>query len=119
MPQGKLPKFGTFGEGFLVWAFSVQPGYAGSRNCPISASVSERRKVKTWQLIQFREVTEVKEVEKNVLCALLQALLDKNLITRNSCEKAKTRVLDTFDSPVFFYYCEDEEVADGYTQNSC
>ena len=107
MPQGKLPKFGTFGEGFLVWAVSVQPGYAGSRNCPISASVSERRKVKTWQLIQFREVTEVKEV-------------DKNLITQDVHDQAKEKVLGTLDGPEFFCYAEEkrEEDADGHMQNS-
>ena len=120
MPQGKLPKFGTFGEGFLVWAVSVQPGYAGSRNCPISASVSERRKDKTCKLIQFREVTEVKEVEKNVLYALLQVLVDKNLITQDTCEKAKTKILGTLDGPDFFCYCEEErkEESHGHTQNS-
>lgn len=63
----------------------------------------------------------MKEVERQVMCVLLQALLDKNLITRNTCEKAKTKILGTLDGPDFFCYCEDErkENADGHTQNPC
>lgn len=63
----------------------------------------------------------MKEMEKNVMCVLLQALLDKNLITQDTCEKAKTKILGTLDGPDFFCYCEEkrEEDADGHTQNSC
>ena len=63
----------------------------------------------------------MKEIEKNVMCVLLQALLDKNLITQRTAEKAKTKILDTLDSPDFFCYCEEkrEEDANGHTQNSC
>ena len=48
-------------------------------------------------------------------------LLDKNLITRDICENAKTKVLETLDGPDFFCYCEEErkEESHGYTQNSC
>ena len=63
----------------------------------------------------------MKEMEKNVMCVLLQALLDKNLITQNISEKAKMKILGTLDGPDFFCYCEDErkENANGHTQNSC
>ena len=63
----------------------------------------------------------MKEMEKNVMCVLLQALLDKSLITQDTCEKAKTKILDTLDGPDFFCYCEDvrKEESHGHTQNSC
>ena len=63
----------------------------------------------------------MKEMEKHVMCVLLQALLDKNLITRDICENAKTKVLETLDGPDFFCYCEEErkEESHGYTQNPC
>ena len=63
----------------------------------------------------------MKEMEKNVMCVLLQALLDKNLITQDVSEKAKTKILGTLDWPNFFCYCEEErkEDVDGHTQNSC
>ena len=55
------------------------------------------------------------------MCVLLQALLDKNLITQDTCEKAKTKILGTLDGPDFFCYCEEErkEESHGHTQNSC
>ena len=63
----------------------------------------------------------MKEMEKNVMCVLLQALLDKNLITQDISEKAKTKILGTLDGSDFFYYCEEErkEESHGHTQNSC
>ena len=63
----------------------------------------------------------MKEVEKNVMCVLLQALLDKNLITQRISEKAKVRILSTLDGSDFFCYREEkkEEDASGHTQNSC
>ena len=63
----------------------------------------------------------MKEMEKNVMCVLLQVLLDKNLITQDTCDKAKTKILGTLDGPDFFCYCEEkgEEDANGHTQNSC
>ena len=55
------------------------------------------------------------------MCVLLQALFDKNLITHDTCEKAKTKILGTLDGPDFFCYCEEkrEEDTNGHTQNSC
>lgn len=63
----------------------------------------------------------MKEVEKNVMCVLLQALLDKNLIAQGTLEKAKTKILGTLDGPDFFCCCEEkrEEDTNGHTQNSC
>ena len=63
----------------------------------------------------------MKEMEKNVMCVLLRALLDKNLITQDTCEKAKTKILGTSDGPDFFS-CREETGAEdinGHTQNSC
>ena len=63
----------------------------------------------------------MKEMEKNVMCVLLQALLDKNLITQDVSETANTKILGTLDGPDFFCYCEEKrkEDANGHTQNSC
>ena len=63
----------------------------------------------------------MKELEKDVMCVLLQALLDKNLVTQDTFEKAKTKILDTVDGPDLFCYREEkrEEDANGYTQNPC
>ena len=62
----------------------------------------------------------MKEMEKNVMCVLLQVLMDKNLITQDIHDKAKEKVLCTLDGPAFFCYAEEkrEEDADGHTQNS-
>jgi len=63
----------------------------------------------------------MKETERQVMCVLLQALLDKNLITQDISDKAKTKILGTLDGPDFFCYSEEkrEEDANGHTQNSC
>ena len=49
----------------------------------------------------------MKELEKNVMCVLLQRLLDKNLITPKIFDNARERILDTFDSADFFCYAKD------------
>ena len=63
----------------------------------------------------------MKELEKNVMCVLLQRLLDKNLIPPKFFDNARERFLDTFDSAEFF--CSDDvdrkEESHGYTQNPC
>ena len=63
----------------------------------------------------------MKEMEKNVMCVLLQALLDKNLITQDICEKAKTKIRGTLDGPDFFCCCDNAGKGDthGYPQNPC
>ena len=63
----------------------------------------------------------MKELEKNVMCVLLQRLLDKNLITPKIFDNAREKILDTFDKGDFFCYCEEKkkEESRGYTQNPC
>ena len=63
----------------------------------------------------------MKELEKNVMCVLLQRLLDKNLITPKIFDNARERILDTFDSKEFFCYhdVDRKEESHGYTQNPC
>lgn len=63
----------------------------------------------------------MKKMEKNVMCVLLQSLMDKNLITQDVYDKAKEKVLGTLDGPNFFCYIDEkrEEDFDGHTQNSC
>ena len=62
----------------------------------------------------------MKEMEKSIMCVLLRALMDKNLITQDIHDQAKEKVLGTLDGPEFFCYAEEkrEEDADGHTQNS-
>ena len=48
----------------------------------------------------------MKKVQQDVMCALLQALLDKELITQDIHDKSRSRILDTFDSADFFCYAE-------------
>ena len=62
----------------------------------------------------------MKEMEKNVMCVLLQVLMNKNFITQDVHNQAKEKVLGTLDGPEFFCYAEEkrEEDADGHTQNS-
>ena len=63
----------------------------------------------------------MKELERQVMCVLLQRLLDKNLITPKIFDNARERILDTFDSKGFFCYAEGDrkEEFHGHTQNSC
>ena len=63
----------------------------------------------------------MKEMEKNMMCVLLQRLLDKNLITPKIHDNARQQILDTFDSAEFFCYSEGDrkEEFHGHTQNSC
>ena len=63
----------------------------------------------------------MKKVQQDVMCVLLQTLLDKELITQNIYDKSRSKILDTFDSADFFYYSEDvrKEESHGHTQNSC
>ncbi len=47
---------------------------------------------------------QMEKVQQDVMCALLQTLLDKNLITQDIHEKAREKILDTLDLPEFFCY---------------
>ena len=62
----------------------------------------------------------MKDMEKNMMCVLLQRLLDKNLITPKIHDKARQQILDTFDSADFFCYSDGarKEEFHGHTQNS-
>ena len=59
-------------------------------------------------------------LEKDILCVLLQTLKDDHLITQDVHDKARCNILDTLDGPDFFCYREGkrEEDANGHTQNS-
>lgn len=63
----------------------------------------------------------MKKVQQDVMCVLLQTILDKELITQNIYDKSREKVLGTLDWPDFFCYREEKrkEDADGHTQNSC
>lgn len=50
----------------------------------------------------------MKGMEKNVMCVLLQTLLDKELITQNFHDKSRDKILGTLDWPEFFCYAEDD-----------
>lgn len=54
------------------------------------------------------------EVQKDILCVLLQALLDRGLIPGDVYGRAREKILDTFDLPPFFRNGED---ADGSSEN--
>lgn len=49
----------------------------------------------------------MKEMERQVMCVLLRALMDKNLITQDIHDQAKEKVLGTLDVPDFFCYARD------------
>ena len=60
-------------------------------------------------------------LEKDILCVLLQTLKDDNLITQDVHDKARCNILDTLDWPEFFCYhdADRKEESHGYTQNPC
>ena len=59
----------------------------------------------------------MKKVQQEVMCVLLQTLLDKKLITQNVHDKSREKILDTLDWPEVFCYAEDDrkEDQDGHT----
>ncbi len=42
------------------------------------------------------------EVQQEILCVLLQTLLDKELISRDIHDKSRNKILGTLDLPDFF-----------------
>lgn len=50
----------------------------------------------------------MKELEQDVMCVLLQTLLDKELITQEIFDKSREKILGTFDWPEFFCYAKDD-----------
>ena len=59
----------------------------------------------------------MKKVQQDVMCVLLQTLLDKELITQNIYDKSREKVLGTLDWPEVFCYTGDDgkEDENGYT----
>ena len=60
------------------------------------------------------------EVQQDIMCVLLQTLLDKELITRDIHDKSRNKILDTLDLPDFF--CDTEvrkEDTHGCEKNPC
>ena len=59
----------------------------------------------------------MKKVQQDVMCVLLQTLLDKELITQDIHDKSRSRILDTLESADFFSYAENDrkEDQDGHT----
>lgn len=50
----------------------------------------------------------MKKVQQDVMCVLLQTLLDKELITKDIHDESREKILGTFDCPEFFCYAEDD-----------
>ena len=50
----------------------------------------------------------MKKVQQDMMCVLLQTLLDKGLITQDIHDKSRSRILDTLDWPEAFCYTEDD-----------
>ena len=48
------------------------------------------------------------EVNQNVMCALLGALLERGVIPQKSHDEAKKQILGTFDWPDYFCYAEEK-----------
>ena len=48
----------------------------------------------------------MKKVQQDIMCVLLQTLLDKELITQDVHDKSREKILGTFDWPEFFCYAE-------------
>lgn len=62
----------------------------------------------------------MKEIQQEILCALLQTLLNRNLITQDVHDKSKARICGTLDLPGFFWDNEaGKEDIYGSTENSC
>jgi len=59
----------------------------------------------------------MKKVQQDMMCVLLQTLLDKELITQNIYDKSREKVLDTLVWPETFCYAENDgkEDENGHT----
>ena len=59
----------------------------------------------------------MKKVQQDVMCVLLQTLLDKELITQDIHDKSREKSLGALDWPEFFCYAEaaGKEDLDGST----
>lgn len=60
------------------------------------------------------------EVQQEILCVLLQTLLDNGLISRDIHDKSRNKILGTLDLPDFFWDTEArKEDVHGCEKNSC
>ena len=60
------------------------------------------------------------ELQQDILCVLLQTLLDKKLISQDIHDKSRNKILDTLDLPDFFRDNErGKEDAHGCEKNPC
>ena len=60
------------------------------------------------------------EVQQDIMCVLLQTLLDKKLITQDIHDKSRNKLLGTLDFPDFFRDNErGKEDAHGCEKNPC
>ena len=50
----------------------------------------------------------MKKLQQDIMCVLLQTLLDKNLIAQDVHDKAREKILGTLDWPVFLSCAEAE-----------
>lgn len=50
----------------------------------------------------------MKKVQQDIMCVLLQTLLDKELITQDIHDKSRQKILGTLDWPEAFCYTEDD-----------
>ena len=59
----------------------------------------------------------MKKVQQDMMCVLLQTLLNEELITQNIHDKSREKVLGTLDWPEFFCYAENDgkEDENGHT----
>lgn len=55
----------------------------------------------------------MKEVQQEVMCALLQTLVEKSLISRDIHDKARNKILDKMDWPDFFRHCDSDRKEEG------
>ena len=63
----------------------------------------------------------MKKVQQDMMCVLLQTLLDKKLISQEIYERSREKILDTLVWPEVFCDAKEdgEEEARGYPQNPC
>ena len=59
----------------------------------------------------------MKKLQQDIMCVLLQSLLDKELITQDIHDKSRGEILGTLDWPDSFCYAEDDgkEDENGHT----
>ena len=51
----------------------------------------------------------MKQVQQDIMCALLEILMNKGLITQNIYESCRGKILDRSDWPDFFHPVEEKE----------